>query len=130
MKTILGFVSFLIFILTSSAVKAECIRCLNDGGSDLVCKNDAVFDLIKKCGEPDYTVKASDKTGGVFQSKTKKEGPNLKTTGSFAAVTESVDKWFYNCGQGQFDKIIEVSGGKAISIKTGRSKGTGKEKCL
>lgn len=130
MKTILGFVSFLIFILTSSAVKAECIRCLNDGGSDLVCENGTVFDLIKKCGEPDYTVKASDKTGGVFQSKTKKYGPNLKTTGSFAAVTESVDEWFYNCGEGRFDKIIEVSGGKIISIKTGSSKGTGKEKCL
>jgi len=112
MKTILGFVSFLIFILTSSAVKAECIRCLNDGGSDLVCENDAVFDLIKKCGEPDYTAKAYDKTGGVFQSKTQKKSPNLITTGSFAAVTESVDKWFYNCGQGSFNKIIEVSGGK------------------
>mgnify|MGYP001603837547 FL=1 len=130
MKTILGFVSFLIFILTSSAVKAECIRCLNDGGSDLVCENDAVFDLIKKCGEPDYTVKASDKTGGVFQSKTKKYGPNLKTTGSFAAVTESVDKWFYNCGQGSFDKIIEVSGGKVISIKNSTSHGAGKQKCF
>ena len=130
MKTILGFVVFLIFILTSSAVKAECIRCLNDGGSDLVCENDAVFDLIKKCGEPDYTVKASDKTGGVFQSKTKKEGPNLKTTGSFAAVTESVDKWFYNCGQGSFDKIIEVSGGKVISIKNSTSHGAGKQKCF
>ena len=75
MKTILGFVVFLIFILTSSAVKAECIRCLNDGGSDLVCENDAVFDLIKKCGEPDRMVKTSDKTGGVFQSKTKKRAP-------------------------------------------------------
>ncbi len=129
MKTILGFVSFLIFILTSSAVKAECIRCLNDGGSDLVCENDAVFDLIKKCGKPDYTAKASDATGGVFQSKTQKEGPNLKTTGSFAAVTESVEKWFYNCGDGRFDKIIGVSGGKVISIKNGSDRGTGKEKC-
>ncbi len=127
---LLGFVSVLIFLLTSAVVKAECIRCNNNVGSDLVCENDSAFDLKKKCGEPDHKEKAFDATGGVFKSKTQKEGKDLKTAGTFASVTESVEKWFYNCGEGRFDKIIEVSGGKIISIQTGSSKGTGKEKCL
>lgn len=104
--------------------------CNNNAGSDLVCENDSAFDLKKKCGEPDYKEKAFDATGGVFKSKTQKEGKDLKTAGTFASVTESVEKWFYNCGEGSFDKIIEVLGGKIISIKTGSSKGTGKEKCF
>lgn len=52
-----------------------------------------------------------------------------KQTGSFTAASNKVEKWYYNCGTGQFGKIVTFKGGKIVSIENSADRGTGDQKC-
>jgi hypothetical protein len=111
MKKILFFV--LIFCIYSIA-EASCIRC---GLDKLACEGDNKFSAISQCGNPDHSEIVGEDTDGHISSG---GGVNLKE--------RTVEKMYYNCGDGMFIKILTIKNGKIISIDDG-DRGTGPLKC-
>ncbi len=100
-------VSFFVLFSVSMAfaLASNCIRCRTDSVSDLVCVGATKFEVISKCGQPDYT-------------------------DVVAQETEKVEILNYNCGTGQIIKILKMKGGKLVSIEDQLGdRGSGPVKC-
>lgn len=97
------FVSFPI----SSIAFADSMRCKTEQGSELVSAGDSKFDVIAKCGPPDYSDVVAITRGTSY---------------------EKVEQLYYNCGEGKFIRILTFQGGILIKIKDG-ARGSGEEKC-
>lgn len=112
------FVTVLLIIVLVGESGAICMRCNAKGyGSDLLCEGENKFDATQKCGEPDYTEESGTETSGDFGR------------GSFEEASKIVEKWYYNCGGGSFNKILTFKGGILFSIEDSKNKGSGPEKC-
>jgi hypothetical protein len=100
-----------------------CMSCLSQTGTgytELACEGDSKFDVIYKCGEPDYTEETEEITEGSVRSE--------KPHSSFRAVTQRVEKLYYNCGQGRFIKILVFRGARLVAVKNGE-RGSGPQRC-
>jgi len=105
--------------------KAEgaCMSCLSQTGTgytELACEGDSKFEVIYKCGEPDYTEETEEITEGSVRPE--------KPGSSFRAVRQRVEKLYYNCGQGRFIKILVFRGARLIAVKNGE-RGSGPQRC-
>lgn len=75
-------------------------------GSSLVSIGDEIYEVISKCGQPDFSEEtAVDKRGSV-------------SGGSVALTSKKVEKLFY-CEEGKFMGILTFRGGKLVSISKG-----------
>ncbi|MBL7180271.1 MAG: DUF2845 domain-containing protein [Desulfobacterales bacterium] len=106
------------------------MSCRATPGSNMICIGATPFDTLTKCGKPDYADQTGTATVGVFGSTTRRQGADAtKQTGSFTAASNKVEKWYYDCGTGQFGKIVTFKGGKIVSIENSADRGTGDQKC-
>jgi hypothetical protein len=116
-----------ISLLIGDPVNAACMSCLSHTGdsyTEQACEGDSKFDVIRKCGKPDYEEESGQVTTGEFGST---RGQGTKE-GGFATSTVKIDKFYYNCGRGRFIKILTFSGGTLVTIETG-DRGSGEQKC-
>lgn len=116
-------------ILLSGAVPAYavCMSCISKTGqsyTELACEGDSKYDVVRKCGEPDYSEETQQVTSGDF-GKTSKDG---KTQGFFGSTTTKIETLYYNCGQGRFVRVLVFVGGRLSSIQQG-DRGSGEQKC-
>lgn len=114
-----------LFVVAFNIIKAEadCISCVANPGSVLACEGDSRFDVIAKCGNPDYVEEGEETKIGEI-------GPRIlgEKSKSFTMITEKVERLYYNCGDGKFIKIVIVRGGKIVAVQDG-DRGSGNEKC-
>ena len=103
------------------------IRC--DSDTKLIHKGAVQLDVLSKCGPPDLSESSGSNTAGQFQSKTQHGRGNSTTGGSFRTRSVLVEKWYYNCGEGRFNKTLVFVGGILRSIDDGE-RGTGPNKCM
>lgn len=118
----------ILFLLAGSfCVEAACMSCISKTGNsytELACEGDSKFDVIRKCGKPDYEEESSQVTTGQFGSARQKGSKQ----GGFSSSTEMIDKLYFNCGQGRFIKILTFRGGALVTIEEG-DRGTGEQRC-
>jgi hypothetical protein len=121
--------SSLVFCLIAGSLHAEaaCMSCISQTGSsytELACEGDSKFDVIRKCGKPDYEEESGSVSSGAFGS-TREKGMKQ---GGFNSSTERIEKVYFNCGRGRFINILTFRGGTLITIETG-DRGSGDQKC-
>jgi hypothetical protein len=117
----------LLSLLTSSRTYAACMSCLSHTGNsytELACEGDSKFDVVRKCGKPDYEEETSQVTSGQFGSTREKRTKE----GGFTSSTEKIEKLYYNCGQGRFIRILTFRGGSLVTIENG-DRGSGDQRC-
>ncbi len=100
------FLAFLFIMALTSHANADCIRCTES--SSLACTGDSTFSVITKCGQPDHT-----------------ESSQIKIS---LDTWERVDTYYYDCGEGQFIRVLTFRAGKLISIET-EGRGSGPTRC-
>ena len=119
--------AFLISLLISGPAEAACMSCLSHTGNsytELACEGDSKFDVVRKCGKPDYEEESSQVTAGQFGS-TREKGTK---EGGFTSSTEKIEKLYFNCGQGRFIRILTFRGGTLVTIENG-DRGSGDQRC-
>src|SRR5512135_1350848 len=119
--------AFLVSLLIGGPAEAACMSCLSHTGNsytELACEGDSKFDVVRKCGKPDYEEESSQVTTGQFGS-TREKGTK---EGGFTSSTERIEKLYFNCGQGRFIKILTFRGGTLVTIETG-DRGSGDQRC-
>jgi hypothetical protein len=113
------------FLLTAGLIAAACnLRCPKDRGSVIVCDGDTKFETIRKCGDPDFVEEVGFIFSGRFGSITNAPG----TRGAYREFSKRVEKWYYNCGDKRFIKVITFKGNEVVSIENG-DWGSGPQKC-
>ena len=88
-----------------SLAQADSIRC----PSGVVSTGDTKIDVISKCGNPDYS-----------------EVGSVKFSESSATAIET---WYYNCGDGRFNRTLKFKGSKLVEIKSSGTYGSGPPRC-
>ncbi|MFI5295553.1 MAG: DUF2845 domain-containing protein [Thermodesulfovibrionales bacterium] len=126
---VLRVMSCLIFFFFASGFHAEavCMSCISQTGSsytELACEGDSKFDVIRKCGKPDYEEESGSVSSGAFGS-TREKGMKQ---GGFSSSTEKIEKVYFNCGRGRFVKVLTFRGGTLVKIEEG-DRGSGEQKC-
>ncbi|MDA8103836.1 MAG: DUF2845 domain-containing protein [Nitrospiraceae bacterium] len=119
--------AFLISLLIGGPAHAVCMSCLSHTGNsytELACEGDSKFDVVRKCGKPDYEEESSQVTAGQFGST---RGKGTKE-GGFTSSTEKIEKLYFNCGQGRFIRILTFRGGTLVTIENG-DRGSGEQRC-
>jgi hypothetical protein len=107
--------SWAVFFLVLTIVNAEA-KCLRCGTGTLACEGDSKFAAINSCGQPDYSEDIGDDTQGSVRR------------GDVDLANRKVEKLFYNCGDGDFVKILTIKNGKIVSINDGE-RGSGRGRC-
>jgi hypothetical protein len=91
--------ALLLFWLAALPVQAETLRC----GSQLVSLGDRAFEVLRKCGEPQYR----DRIG--------------YTLGSYDRRELKLEEWVYGPNNGMLN-ILTFEGNRLTSIETRRDK--------
>lgn len=120
-------VTLTVFVFYGYAL-ADCMSCISKTGSsytELACNGDSEYEVIHKCGPPDYTEEGETVTSGQFGSEKAGKGQKL---GGFSATTSQIKRFYYNCGQGRFIKILVFRDGILVDVQDG-DRGTGDQKC-
>jgi hypothetical protein len=120
---------FLVFCVIAGSLHAEaaCMSCVSrtgDSYTELACEGDSKFDVIRKCGNPDYEEESASVSSGEF-GETRQKGMKQ---GGFSSSTERIEKVYYNCGRGRFVKVLTFRGGTLVTIAEG-DRGSGEQKC-
>jgi hypothetical protein len=103
----------ILLLCTFSVAQADCFRC----GSSVVCAGETTGDVAVKCGQASDTETVRVDTSGHV------------SVGNVNIATESVDSWYYNCGEGRFNKTLYFKAGVLASITSSGIYGTGPAKC-
>jgi hypothetical protein len=125
--SVLSVMSCLVLPLWGLDAETACMSCISKTGSsytELACEGDSKFDVIRKCGKPDYEEESGSVSSGEFGA-TRQKG--IKQ-GGFSSSTEKIEKVYFNCGQGRFVKVLSFRGGTLITIEEG-DRGSGEQKC-
>ena len=113
---------FIVLLLSFPVYAGDCIRCLSSPGSVLMCRGALKSDVVAKCGKPESKEAAGfAKVRKVFKRPSGKEG--------WTVVKEPLERWRYNCGNGQFGKVLLFQGDKLKSVNNLRERGSGAQRC-
>ncbi len=113
-------------VIPSAQAHGACnLRCPTDGGSQIVCDGDTKFEVITKCGEADFI----EEVGYVSSGRFRKFTDENEVRGAFGEFTRKVEKWYYNCGEGQFIKEVIFEGNEIVSIDSTGQRGSGPHRC-
>ena len=113
MKHLIFVLGLVGLILGATEVKGAMLSC----GSSLVDNGMTKLDVISKCGSPDLKELVAINTVGVDSGR------------AFRASTSSVEAWYYNCGEGRFNKTLYFDGGVLALIKASNSYRSGPQRC-
>ncbi len=116
------------FAVQAGDTLASCMSCLSKTGSsytELACEGDSEYEVIHKCGPPDYREEGQTVTSGGFGSEQTGKG---QKQGGFSSTTEQIRRFYYNCGQGRFIKVLIFRSGILVDVQNG-DRGTGEQKC-
>jgi hypothetical protein len=119
--TILIISIFVVLMLTMTAHAQQDFRC----GSYIVKTGDSKMDVLMKCGEPAMREEAGADTSGRYGASTSYRGNQSYTQGAYQESTSRVELWYYNCGEGQFNRILEFLAGTLVAIYTSDQRGVG-----
>lgn len=128
MTSMLMLAACILLITQVCVAHAECMSCISHTGTsytELACYGDSEYDVIHKCGPPDYSDQGETVTTGQFGSEKTKKG---EKQGGFSTTTVTTKRFYYNCGQGRFVKVLIFSNGILVDIQNG-DRGTGQQKC-
>jgi hypothetical protein len=103
----------ILLLFICSVAQADCFRC----GSSIVCTGETTGDVALKCGQPSFTETVRVDTSGAV------------VTGNVNLATESVESWYYNCGEGRLNRTLYFKAGVLANIKSSDNYGTGPAKC-
>jgi hypothetical protein len=92
----------LITVVLCFSVYADSFSCA--GG--IVSTGDRSFDVLAKCGQPDFKDSHQEEIVQQF-------------AGTKQKVFINVEEWTYNLGPNQFTRIIVIKNGRIAEIKTG-----------
>jgi len=108
----------LLFFVGTADTAVAAFRC----GPKLVTIGDTKVDVLGKCGEPTF----SEITSVVSEGRDEGRLPYGKTRDR---VTQTIEKWTYNCGPHNFIKVLVFRGGILKDIETG-GYGYGESDCV
>ena len=108
----------LLFFVGTVGTSFAGFRC----GPKLVTIGDTKVEVIGKCGDPTFTETTAVVSEGSYRSNL----PHGKTRDR---VTQTIEKWTYNCGPHKFIKILVFRGGTLRYIETG-DYGYGESDCV
>ena len=92
--------TLLIFLLISA--DAFAFRC----GNNLVDVGDTKFDVLKKCGEPDYKQNWGEEVIGT------------QSDNNVRKVFNNIEEWTYNQGSYNFVRVLKFRNSELIDIET------------
>ena len=86
------FLLSIILMLHSTAVTnaSETMRC----GSNLIAPGDTKYEVLRKCGEPEYIEVVS------------------------SAIERRTEEWYYDSSAASFPRVLTFEGYRLLSIKT------------
>ena len=115
----------LLLLLTAPGIYADSMRC----GNSLISIGDIKAEILIKCGEPmtKETIAIEENTEyaelalkypllykhGMLKNR------SGAVIGSETSITQSIDQWTYNLGEGKFLRILYFEGGELVAIKDG-----------
>ena len=115
----------LLLLFVVPATYADSMRC----GGKLVTLGDSKAKTIINCGEPfmKETIAVAEKTEyselALKHPLLYKHGllkdSNGAVIGSKTSVSQSIDQWTYNLGQGTFLRVLYFEGGQLVAIADG-----------
>ena len=108
----------LLFVVGTGGTAFAGFRC----GPKLVTIGDTKVEVIGKCGEPTFAETTAVVSGDRY-------GSNLSYGKTRDRVTQTIEKWTYNCGPHKFIKILVFRGGILRDIETS-DYGYGKSDCV
>lgn len=109
MRSVTISIFFLIICTLSSnvAFADDTFRC----GKKLVSVGDTTAEVIIKCGGPSMREFTGYETRGDYKENISR--------GTYREISQKVEKWYYNCGRGNFIKILTFKSGILTSIEIG-----------
>lgn len=99
--------ALVICCLFGTQAYAESMRCQ----TDIVQVGDTKADVVRKCGQPQFT--------DTFCEKTQRRFLKNDGTAGFIEDCENIDIWTYNPGAGQFWTHLYFEKGKLREMKYG-----------
>ena len=97
---------------------AHAFQC--DG--KLVSKRNTKFEVLRKCGEPDYIDSWEEERAvqGYGRFEMPRSGGIPETQVPIVSVIHvQVEKWIYNFGPNRFMQVLRFENGKLVDIATG-----------
>jgi len=88
----------------------------------VVSKRNTKFDVLRKCGEPDYIDSWEEERAvrGYGRSEMPRSGGIPETQVPMISIIHvRVEKWSYNFGPNRFMQVLRFENGKLIDIETG-----------
>ena len=102
-------------LLTGTAHAFQC-----DG--KVVSKRNTTFDVLRKCGEPDYIDSWEEERAvrgyGRFEMQRPSGTPETQTP-IVSVIHVQVEKWIYNFGPNRFMQVLRFENGKLVDIDKG-----------
>jgi hypothetical protein len=131
-KLVLYILVLISLFIINTTETGWAFRC----GDEVVVRGDSSGALVFRCGEPTYKEKIAGSTTGSYSQNTQ-ETNNVKSGkakkeiavyGKYTERSETVEKWFYNCGSQDFVYVLEIKGGIIVSEST-NGYGKGESDC-
>ena len=109
MRSVTISIFFLIICTFSSnvALADDTFRC----GKKLVSVGDTKVEVLIKCGEPSLRKVTGYETIGGYRESI--------SQGTYREISQKVEKWYYNCGKGNFIRVLTFKGGILTYIEIG-----------
>lgn len=119
------FVLGILCFLAAGAVPVDAdenFRC----GSHLVLLGATKGEVMLKCGQPMMMERAGSTVSGAYSGQTTDRGRGqYYTEGTYDESQVVVELWYYNCGEGQFNRTLVFEGGILRGIRTSKERGIG-----
>ena len=118
----------LIWVLLASSIAhaQQSFRCGSAiTGTHIVKTGESKGDVLMKCGEPMMREDAGTDATGRFGTSTTYRGSESRTRGAYQEGVKRVELWYYNLGEGKFNRILEFHGGTLVFIHRSDQRGKG-----
>lgn len=121
----LNFSLLILLLHVSTSSFADSMRC----GNKLVSTGDKKAEVLIKCGEPllQETIAIEEKKEyavlalkyPLLYKRGLLKSNNDAVIGKETTISQSIDQWTYNLGQGKFLRILYFEGGELVAITDG-----------
>lgn len=120
MSWVLRFVLILMLAFSSPLLALRCGRSLVDLG-------DYKYDVVERCGDPDFVDSHYEKRGQVNRADISRYNFNNQRyfpdssvnfgQNNYGEIEILVEEWFYDFGNERFRKILRFENGRLVNIK-------------